>query len=63
MNDDVNITLGYPWQGHEVGDRVSVDAPTAKRLVRAGVAAYSTAKDATAAGGDPAEAATKRSKT
>ena len=47
---DVDITLSYPWQGHEVGERVSVEPALAKRLVRAGVGVYATKKDAAAAG-------------
>lgn len=57
---DVEITISYPWNGHEVGDRVKVDAAEAKRLVRAGVGLYATVKDANAAGGDTDQTATRR---
>lgn len=60
--DEVDVILSYPWDGHEVGERVTVDTSTAKRLVGAGVALYATTGDASAAGGDPASAATKRRK-
>jgi hypothetical protein len=60
MSDEVEITLSYPWDGHEVGDRVMVDATQAKALVRGGVALYATVKDATAAGADADQAASRR---
>jgi hypothetical protein len=59
---DVDVTITFPWQGHEVGERVTVEPAVAKRLVRAGAARYATKKDAIAAGGDPDEAATTRPK-
>jgi hypothetical protein len=55
---DVDITISFPWQGHEVGERVTVSAIQAKRLVRAGVGRYATKKDAKAAGDEPAQATT-----
>lgn len=57
---DVDVTLSYPWQGHAVGERISVDPSTARRLVRGGVALFSTTSDARTAGGDTNRTATKR---
>lgn len=50
--DTVDVTLAHPWEDHRVGDRVSVAADEAKRLVKAGIGSYSTKKDAIAVEGD-----------
>lgn len=57
---DTELILSYPYQGHEVGERITVDQVTAKRLVRAGVGLYATKRDATGAGDDPARSVTAR---
>lgn len=51
-SDTVDVTLAHPWDDHKVGERVSVDAALAKRLVKAGQGSYSTKKDALAVEGD-----------
>jgi len=56
----VSVTFAAPHENHKVGDDVRVDEDEARRLVGAGVACFSTVPDAKAAGGDPADAATKR---
>lgn len=55
-----SITYTYPQDKHSVGDKEDVDPVEAKRLVRAGVAVYSTVPEAKKAGADPETAATKR---
>lgn len=58
--NDVDLEVTYPFDGHAVGDRVTVDKARAKTLVRGGAAVYATVKAAKAAGAPPEEAATKR---
>jgi hypothetical protein len=60
---DTEIILSYPYQGDDVGTRLSVDTSTAKRLVRAGVALYATKKDAEGAGDSTEKTATARKRT
>lgn len=36
----VEISYSHPYEDHEVGDKDTVDALEAKRLVRAGMAMY-----------------------
>lgn len=60
MADKVDVELAHPWNGSEVGDRVSVSADTAAELVRGGIARPATVSAAKAAGVDADEAATKR---
>lgn len=38
--ETVEVELSNPWQGHEVGERITVDRVQGKNLVRAGVATY-----------------------
>lgn len=57
---DVEVIISYPWQGHEVGDRVPLTVAEARQAIRAGVAVYATASDARGAGEPDAEPATKR---
>ena len=47
--EEVEIVLSFPWEGHEVGERLTVDRTVARQLVRGGAALYATKKDATAA--------------
>jgi hypothetical protein len=60
MMAETDVVLSYPWQDHDIGDRITIDTHTAKRLVRAGVALYATKKDATGAGDNPEKSATVR---
>lgn len=60
MADSVSIILSHPHAGNEVGDRVEVAPDEAKRLVRAGVATYATASDATSVEGEAGKARTRR---
>lgn len=62
MADTVNVQFSHPWQNHNVGDRVSLDANTARRLVQAGYAVPATKAEAENIGVDPATAATARKK-
>lgn len=43
---DVEVVLSYPWKGHEVGERLTVDRSVARSLVRGGAALYATKKAA-----------------
>lgn len=56
----VSVTFAAPHENHKVGDEARVEEDVARTLVGAGVACFSTVPDAKAAGGDPADAATKR---
>ena len=56
------ITYSHFNGDHKPGDTVEVSDDEARAAVRAGVALYSTVKDAEASGGDKTDAATTRSK-
>lgn len=52
------VTLSHPWNGHEVGERVELDAAIARRVVRSGHGVYSTMADAVRVGGETAAEST-----
>lgn len=60
MSDTVSVTFSHPHDGRNVGDTADLERLEAKRLVRAGVATYTTAPDAVAAEGEQGKARTKR---
>lgn len=55
----IDVELSHPWEGHAVGERVSLDTLTAKRVVRAGVGVYATKAAATEAEGEAGAEKTK----
>lgn len=57
---EVEIVFSHPHDGHEVGDRVAIDADEARTLVTAGVAVYATKRDAKAVGAEDAPTASTR---
>lgn len=38
MPDTIDVRMSHPWQDHEIGDVVTVDAAQARQLITAGVA-------------------------
>lgn len=38
MPDTIDVRMSHPWQDHEIGDVISVDAAQARQLITAGVA-------------------------
>jgi hypothetical protein len=60
-SNKVDIVLSNPWRDpngkvHDVGERLSVEASVAERLVAGGAAAPATKTDAATTGGKPASA-------
>lgn len=62
MSDTVEIVYAHHQGAYVPGDRASVDAATAKRLVRTGRANYATKADATAVEGDAGAEKTTRAR-
>lgn len=56
--EKVEVVMSHPAYGHDTGERVSINADDARRLVNAGYAKYATKRDASRAGGEPEQSAT-----
>lgn len=59
MSDTVKLVLSAHRQGKQPGDKIEVDAATAKRLIDGGVAIPATVPAAKKVDADPDTAATK----
>lgn len=54
------LVLSHPHDGKEPGAKIDVEPGEANYLVQAGVALYATIAEAKKVGGDPEDAASKR---
>ena len=51
-SEKVAVTLSHPWKEHKVGAKLDLDAATARRVVNAGLARYTTKTAAVEAEGE-----------
>lgn len=56
----VDVVLSHPWNGHDIGDRVSLDDAEARQVVNDGWGVPATKSAAKEVGVDPDSAASAR---